>query len=230
MAELFGAISGWLDGTPVLALTAALFWGVLSILLSPCHLASIPLVVGYIARGPESSHRSTTVVALVFALGVVSATAVIAILTAVAGRLAGDLGPASSYVAAAVMILVGMNLLGAIELPLPELTAHPARRGLIGALALGAGFGIALGPCTFAFMAPVLVTSFTMAGTSPMYAAGLLLAFGVGHCIPIVGAGASTRRIERWLQWGSRTSGIARLRAISGMLVVIAGLYLLFTA
>jgi cytochrome c-type biogenesis protein len=230
MATVFETMGGWLAGSPLLALTAALLWGVLSILLSPCHLASIPLVVGYIARGPETSRRSTTAVALVFALGVVGATGVIAAATALAGGLIGDLGPAASYVAAAVLIVVGLNLLGAIELPLPEVATRPARRGMLGALALGAGFGLALGPCTFAFMAPVLVTSLAIAGSSPIHAAGLLMAFGVGHCIPIVGAGASTRHVERWLQWGSRTSGIARLRAVSGTLVIVAGLYLLLTA
>ena len=48
MDELFASLSQAVEGAPALAMAAAFAWGVLSILLSPCHLASIPLVVGFI--------------------------------------------------------------------------------------------------------------------------------------------------------------------------------------
>ena len=38
------------EGTPAIAMAASLVWGILSIVLSPCHLASIPLIVGFIER------------------------------------------------------------------------------------------------------------------------------------------------------------------------------------
>ena len=48
MEQLFTTLTHAVEGTPLVALSAALIWGILSILLSPCHLASIPLIVGFI--------------------------------------------------------------------------------------------------------------------------------------------------------------------------------------
>ena len=39
MGELFGVLSRAIEGAPAVALSAAFVWGVLSVVLSPCHLA-----------------------------------------------------------------------------------------------------------------------------------------------------------------------------------------------
>jgi hypothetical protein len=44
--QLLAALSRAVGGAVWVALSAAFVWGVLSILLSPCHLTSIPLIVG----------------------------------------------------------------------------------------------------------------------------------------------------------------------------------------
>mgnify|MGYP001812903433 CR=1 FL=1 len=46
MTSLLESLNQWLAGAPGLALAGAAGWGVASILLSPCHLASIPLIGG----------------------------------------------------------------------------------------------------------------------------------------------------------------------------------------
>ena len=48
MQELFTTLTHAVESTPLVALSAAFVWGILSIILSPCHLASIPLIVGFI--------------------------------------------------------------------------------------------------------------------------------------------------------------------------------------
>ena len=50
MEQLFTNLSHAVEGAPLVALAAAVVWGVLSIVLSPCHLASIPLIVGFISE------------------------------------------------------------------------------------------------------------------------------------------------------------------------------------
>ena len=60
--ELFTGLTHAVEGTPAIALAAALLWGVFSVLLSPCHLASIPLIVGFIdLQGRVSTRRSFTI-------------------------------------------------------------------------------------------------------------------------------------------------------------------------
>ena len=68
--DLFTILYNAMTGSIWLAIIASFSWGVLSILLSPCHLSSIPLVVGYISSQGKISIRRTFIISLVFSLGI----------------------------------------------------------------------------------------------------------------------------------------------------------------
>jgi cytochrome c-type biogenesis protein len=104
------------------------------------------------------------------------------------------------------------------------------RKGFLAAFALGLVFGIALGPCTFAFMAPILGVTFKLAATNSLYGAALLLAYGIGHCAVIVAAGTSTELVQRFLNWNERSKGLAVLKTVCGILVILGGVWLIYTA
>ena len=53
--QLLSSLTEAIEGAPALALAAAAAWGVLSILLSPCHMAKIPLIVGSIGHWSSDS-------------------------------------------------------------------------------------------------------------------------------------------------------------------------------
>ena len=75
MEETFSALTRAVEGTPAVAIAAAFIWGVLSILLSPCHLASIPLVVGFIHGQGRMSTQRASLIATMFAVGILLALA-----------------------------------------------------------------------------------------------------------------------------------------------------------
>lgn len=231
METLFSSLTDAMSGAPGVALAAAFAWGVLSIVLSPCHLASIPLIVGFLQGGGAVSPRRAAGLSTLFAVGILGSIALIGALTAAAGRMLGDLGPWGNYAVAAVFFVFGLHLLG--WLPLPEgwmpKPGQP-RRGAWGALIFGLIFGVALGPCTFGFMAPVLGVTFSLASSRPLFAAGVLALFGLGHCVVIGLAGFSSSWVQRWLAWQESTPGALGLRRLCGVLVCLAGGYLLFTA
>jgi cytochrome c-type biogenesis protein len=104
------------------------------------------------------------------------------------------------------------------------------RKGLLAALFLGLVFGIALGPCTFAYMAPLLAVAFKLAATDFLYGALLLLAYGAGHCVVIVAAGTSTELVQRFLNWNEQSKGIAVVKSICGTLVLFGGVWLIYSA
>ena len=79
--------------------------GILSILLSPCHLASIPLIIGYINRHIVQQARSAFAKALIFSLGILVTIALIGFVTSAMGRLMGDLGTIGNYIVAGVFFL-----------------------------------------------------------------------------------------------------------------------------
>ncbi|MFC1452550.1 cytochrome c biogenesis CcdA family protein [Verrucomicrobiota bacterium] len=231
MEALFTALTRAVGGTPLLAGGAALAWGVLSIVLSPCHLASIPLIVGFIDKQGQISTRRAFLIALLFSVGILITIGLVGLVTAAAGRMMGDVGPFGNYFVAAVFFLVGLNLLGVIPTPFSKPgEVNMKRRGLAAAFVLGLVFGIALGPCTFAYMAPMLAVTFRLAATNPFYGILLLLLYGVGHCSVIVLAGTFTEVVQHYLDWNEKAKGAARLRKVCGVLVLLAGLYMVYMA
>jgi cytochrome c-type biogenesis protein len=167
-----------------------------------------------------------------FSVGILITIAAIGAITAAAGRMMGDVGRYGNYFVALIFFVVGLHLVGVI--PLNFSGAGPVgmkRKGLLAAFILGLVFGIALGPCTFAYMAPMLGVTFKLGGHEfPLYAAGLLLAYGIGHCGVIVAAGTSTELVERWLKWNQESKGLAVLKIVCGILVMLGGVWLIYTA
>ena len=104
------------------------------------------------------------------------------------------------------------------------------RKGMLAALVLGLVFGIALGPCTFAYMAPMLGVTFRLAATNVAYGVFLLAAYGVGHCSVIVLAGTFTEVVQHYLNWNERSKGAVILKRVCGALVLMGGVYLVYTA
>jgi cytochrome c-type biogenesis protein len=229
--QLFTTLTHAVEGTPAVALGAAFVWGILSIVLSPCHLASIPLIVGFIDQQGRMSTRRAFAISALFALGILTTIAAIGAVTAAAGRLMGDVGANGSYFVAAIFFVVGLLLLDVIPTPWSGPgQVKMKRKGLLAALILGLVFGIALGPCTFAFMAPMLGVTFKLAATSAAYGVLLLAAYGLGHCSVIVVAGTSTELVQKWLNWNEQSKGAVILKKVCGLLVIAGGLYLVYRA
>ena len=231
MGALFETLTHAVEGKPAIALAAAVLWGILSIILSPCHLASIPLIVGFIDEQGRMSTKRAFAISLLFALGILVTIGLIGAVTAAAGRMLGDVGSYGNYFVAVIFFLVGLHLLDVIPMP----WSGPGqvglkRKGLLAALVLGLVFGVALGPCTFAYMAPMLGVTFKLGATAPLYGALLLLAYGVGHCFVIVAAGTSTELVQRFLNWNEKSRGTTLVKKVCGLLVILGGLWMVYTA
>jgi cytochrome c-type biogenesis protein len=231
MESLFSSLSEAVHGAVPIAMGAALVWGVLSIVLSPCHLASIPLVVAFIGEQGTSSGRRAFTIAVVFAVGILVTIAAVGGITAALGRMLGDVGRYVSYGLALIFLFLGLHFLGVVPLPWTGSgPSSPRRRGVLGAFVLGLLFGIGVGPCTFAYMAPMLGVTLKVASSSWLYGVSLLLLYGVGHCSVIVVAGTSAQLVQRYLDWHEGSRGATVLRQACGVLVILGGAYLVYTA
>jgi cytochrome c-type biogenesis protein len=231
MEQLFTTLTKAVEATPAIAIVASFTWGILSILLSPCHLSSIPLIVGFIDQQGRMSTRRAFFISTLFAIGILVTIGAIGAVTAAAGRMMGDVGRYGNYFVAVIFFLVGLYLLDILPMP----WSGPGqvgmkRKGLLAALILGLVFGIALGPCTFAYMAPMLGVTFRVASTSLLYGIILLVAYGVGHCSVIVLAGTSTELVQRYLNWSEKSKGTTVVKKVCGILVILGGLYLIYAA
>lgn len=225
--SIFTTLYEAMTGAVWIAVLASFTWGVLSILLSPCHLSSIPLIVGFISSQGKISLRRTFYISLVFSIGILITIAVIGIITALLGRLMGDIGIIGNYLVAGIFFLVGLYLLDIIKLDWNRGLKHTKAKGLWAALILGLLFGLALGPCTFAYMAPVLGIVFQTSQSNYFLAIIFLFAFGIGHCSIIVGAGTLTGKVQKYLNWSEESKTILWIKRICGVLVMLGGVYLI---
>jgi len=230
IVDLFTWLSGALTQSPEIAIGAAFIWGVLSVILSPCHIACIPLIVGFIdGQGNISTGRAFGL-SFLFGLGILITIGIIGLITGLAGRMVGDIGGYGSYLVAVVFFAIGLNLLGVLPLPFMEGgTANPnyKRKGFLAAFILGLLFGIALGPCTFAYMATMLGVVFNIASTKIVFAISLLLTYGIGHCTVLVLAGTFTEIVEHYLHWTEKSKGAVILKKVCGIIVILGGVYLI---
>jgi cytochrome c-type biogenesis protein len=232
MESLFTTLTEAMYGSLSLALLASFAWGVLSILLSPCHLSSIPLIIGFLTSKSEKKTSRGITLAFIFAVGILLTIAIIGVITAALGRIMGDVGVYGKYFVAIIFFIVGLYLMDIIRLPDTGVNLRPvqSRSALWSAFVLGLIFGIALGPCTFAFMAPVLGVVFQLSTTDVVAAIALLLAFALGHCSVIVAAGGLASRVQTYLDWSNRSNVVLRIKRVAGFFVILGGIYAIYSS
>jgi cytochrome c-type biogenesis protein len=103
-------------------------------------------------------------------------------------------------------------------------------KGGLAALSLGLIFGVGLGPCAFAFMAPVLGVVFQVSSTDTIYAGSLLGAFSLGHILVIILAGTLMRQVQKYLNWSETSKATKYVKNICGLLLLAAGVYFIIIA
>ena len=227
METIFIFLSNSMSGSFSFAIFGAFLWGVASILLSPCHLSSIPLIIGFINEQKEKSVKKAFNQSLLFSIGILTTIIIIGVITGLAGRMLGDIGSWGNIFLSIFFILFGLVLLGVITLPSfnnPNYSKF-INKGLLSSFIVGLIFGIGLGPCTFAFMAPILGVVFQVSSENLLYGIILLLSFAIGHVSIIVFAGTFTENVEKYLKWNNNSKKTIILKKICGILVILAGLY-----
>jgi len=226
--NLFTWLTQLIESTLIIAFFGAFLWGILSILLSPCHLSSIPLIIGFIGQQGKMPLKRAFFISLSFSIGILITIGAIGTITALMGRMLGDIGKWGNYLVAGIFFIVGLYLLDILKIQFPGMSdVKMKKRGVWAAFLLGLIFGIALGPCTFAYMAPILAVAFSASSTNILVGILLLLFYGIGHCLVIVLAGTFTEMIQKYLNWTEKSKGTIILKRVCGIFVIIGGIYML---
>ncbi len=224
----FEKLSMALYASPAIALSAAFFWGILSVLLSPCHLASIPLIVGFLDGQKDLDTKKAFKLSAFFTLGILIMMALIGLITGLLGRMLGNIGTWVEPAVGVIFLIMALFIADIFTMPsfFGGLKQKP-KKGIWAAISLGFLLGIALGPCSFAFMAPILGIVFSAAGTQLIFALSLVLSYIIGHCLVIIIAGTFAGAVQSYLNWTTNSKGTKIVRIICGALIFIAGLYLI---
>lgn len=221
-------INQWIGGSLGLALLGSFLWGMVSILFSPCHLASIPLMVGYVA-GQNTRPQSPVYLAGLFTAGLLLSIAIIGMVTSLLGRMLGDISPLWGLPVGLIIIWLGLDTMGLTVCRVPSLSVGQFKmKGSRGAFFLGLMYGVLSGACTFGFIAPILAL-ISLQGQM-LNGLALIMMFALGHCLPIVLAGSSVELTKKILQAKGFSQASSWGRQGAGLLISFVGLYIVMNS
>jgi len=228
LEAFFLTVNEWIASGTTVAALGCFVWGMISVVFSPCHLASIPLIVAYVGgqqqvlKPKEAAYYSAA-----FTSGLFITISLIGIICALLGRMLGDVGNYWQILVGLVLVWVALGMLGVEKCSMSGSLLHRLNlKGIFGAFALGLAYGVLSGSCTFGFIAPILaiITIQQKVATGVLF----ILLFAIGHCIPIVVAGSSTAAVKGVLE-NSRWQGAGNwFRKGAGTVIGMLGVYFVF--
>lgn len=203
--------------------------GILSF-LSPCILPLVPPYLCFLGGTTldelktKSGHVSTAEVmlrAISFTLGFSAVFIALGASASGLGRLVSEHLALLSQVAGAVIVLLGLHMLGIfrVVLLMREVRLQPTFRpiGLAGAFAVGLAFGFGWTPCVGPVLASILLLSTTSDTVNQGIA--LLAAYAAGIAVPFLAAALFTGPFLRLMLRMRRYLGLVE-KTMGGALVV----------
>ncbi len=205
------------------------FLGGLVTSLGPCNVATIPLIVGFVGGSADLSRRRAFSLSLAFALGLTVTFVLLGVSAALIGGLVGVAIRWWYYLVAVICFVIGLQMLGALQLQIPtwfgRLRERVKIKGVPGAFALGLVSGLVASQCATPVLAAIL--TYVMLKGAIVYGAALLFVYALGRGVPVVLAGTFTgvlkglKSLGRWSEWIEKASGVV---------IIAVGLYFLWIA
>ena len=225
LETFFLTVNEWIVSGTTLAALGCFLWGMISVIFSPCHLASIPLIVAYVGGQQQILHpKAAGIYSAAFTLGLFITIALIGVICALMGRILGDVGNYWQILVGLVLIWVALGMFGVEQCSMSgSLLSRLNVTGLFGAFVLGLAYGVLSGSCTFGFIAPILaiITIQQKVATGFLF----ILFFAIGHCIPIVIAGSSMAAVKKVMENSSWQGAGNWFRKGAGVVIGILGAY-----
>ena len=226
MESLLGNISAVINDAPGLAYILVFLGGILSA-SSPCVLAIIPLVIGFVGGYSQGNKKKALLYSLTFALGLSITFTILGAIASLVGRLFGDVGKLWYYLVAGVALIMGLHLLGLIKIGFPKtVDLKTKHKGILGAFLLGLLFGMVSSPCATPILAVIL--AFVATKARIIYGVSLLFVYALGHCALIIAAGISAGFVESFAQSRGITNFSNLAKKVSGLLIIFAAIYILW--
>jgi len=224
MDTIFNNIQQIIRNQHGLAFVAVFIGGLISA-ASPCVLAAIPLIIGYVGGYSEGNKKKAALFSLVFVIGLSITFTLLGAAASVMGQFLGFMGKWLYIGLAVIAILMGLQLMGIISIPLPfQKTRTVKSKGLIGAFLLGLLTGTVSSPCATPVLAVILAYVSTQGDM--VYGGSLLFVYALGHCALIFIAGLSIGYTESIVSSRGAKNFSLYSKRFSGAILVAVGMYI----
>ncbi len=209
-----------------------LFWlsflGGLIASISPCSLAMLPMIIGYIGGYSDEKPSKTLVQMIFFVLGTAVVFTLIGIICAITGKVfVSFAGGYFGLFIAAIVLIMGLKLVGVLDFELPvmikEIPQNKAQSTYLYPVLLGAVFALAGTPCSTPILAAIM--AFASLSASLAQAVVMLFLFAIGQGLILIVAGFLTSRLKNWKGFYKFSDVLLK---ISGMLLILAALYIYY--
>lgn len=217
----------WLEkiqGAPLVLQLVLIFVGGLLLNLTPCVFPMIPVTVGYFGGQSEGRASKTFILACFYVLGLAIVYSALGMVAALTGSLFGSTlqSPWLLAAMAIIFLLLAASMFGFFVINPPSfiLQQNSARKGVLGALLMGALLGIVAAPC----VGPVVAALLIYVGAKANLLLGFLLFFvlSLGLGLPYLVLGTVSGSIKSLPRSGA---WMEKLKKFFAVLLILAALY-----
>ena len=196
--------------------------------ISPCSIAMLPLMIGYVGGCSKETPVRTFFQLCSFILGTAIVFTVIGIICAITGSVfASALGGYFTLIMASMLLNIGLKITDILDCEIPVIIKSMPKTNtkslFIYPLLLGIAFALAGTPCSTPILAGIMV--FAAMGKNMLAATIMLFLFAVGQGLILIIAGLFTSALKNIKNLSNITDKIVK---ISGWLIILVAIYMYY--
>ena len=229
---MISSIFKFMSSSGAIKYLGTFLWGASSVILSPCGISIIPLVIGYVANTDNPSHWRAFKISCAFCLGIIINLLLVGFITSGIGMLLGGYERFLTLITAGVFIIMGLHLIGLIHVKFFAFgigSSGTESQNLKGAVILGIVSGLAVGPCSIAYVSPVLSLAMSQASDGLISPVLLVLSYALGYSFVLVCAGTFAQIFSVFLNSDRESLTWWAVRVVNvfcGLGLICGGVYL----
>ena len=194
--------------------------------ISPCSLAMLPLIIGYVGGYSKNTPKRTFIQLCSFIFGTAIVFTIIGAVCALTGKVFAPIfGVYFTLIIASLLMVMGLKLLGVLDFELPTLVKTlPMNNNnslFLYPILIGMLFALAGTPCSTPILAGIM--AFTAMGKSLLLAILMLFLFSLGQGMILVIAGLFTTGLKQVKAISAYSEIILK---ISGFLLICVSIFL----
>ena len=196
--------------------------------ISPCSLAMLPLIIGYVGGCSKETPFRTFIQLSFFILGTAIVFTIIGMICAITGSVfASIFGGYFTLIMASLLLVIGLKITGILDFEIPviikTLPVNKTNSLILYPMLLGIAFALAGTPCSTPILAGIMV--FAAMGKNLLAAVIMLFLFSIGQGLILIAAGIFTSGMKSIRQFSGCTDKIIKL---SGWLIILVAIYLYY--